>query len=494
MLTIVVTGTIFGVCTHKSPFQESMAAAEDAGNLPDAAAQEQARKAIREQYKADFNKAKKPEARVELAKTFLETAAATDDRTTRFALFEEALQLAGQGSDLDLALRSANLIADEFNVAALPWKERAAVTVGASTLNVAPDIASRMLARFSELAAEASAADEYAIAANVMKAATDVFKKPAYKPFKDEASIQAKQYANMRDVYDAAKVARDKLATDPDNTAANLAWGRFLCFYKQDWDHGLPFLSKGNDKVWSPLAQRELMPPDSADDWLQLGDDWYSAALKENYPMKLVASERAERAWRQAISKAATPMQKKELEQKFDQRLVKLFGTSVVSTRGDVVGATIPGSDRLSPTDSFTIEFWVSTTATKGTLISKRHLPNESSILVHLDKAVPNLSIVIPGRERGSGAGATINDGAWHHIAMVKKANDLALFVDGKKYAGNVLEEKLVSNSPWKFGTSQDRVPCAAKFGGIRISKTARYLDSFTPKVINSKDKDTLLP
>ena len=48
--------------------------------------------------------------------------------------------------------------------------------------------------------------------------------------------------------------------------------------------------------------------------------------------------------------------------------------------------------------------------------------------------------------------------------------------------------------SPWKFGTSHNRTPCSARFGGIRISKSARYENSFTPKKLHAKDKDTLLP
>jgi len=461
--------------------------------LPDAATQEQARKAVREKYKVEMNKAKKPEARAQLAKTFVEAAETAAELPTRFALLAEAIPLAAQGADLELALQIAQMIADKFKVAPLPWKERAAAAMGAATLNVDIDVAAGLLARFNDLSSEAIAKEEYAIAVNVMKAAFDTFKKPNYKPFRDDAAFQVKQLTSVREAFDAAKGARDKLASNPDDAASNLAWGRFVCFYKQDWETGFKLLANANDKVWAPLAQRELKPPETANDWLQLGDDWLQAGVKEKEPIKLLAGERADRAWQQALA-TATPLHKKELEQKVDQRTVKLFGASFTATRGDAAGAAIPGSDRLSPTESFTIEFWMSTTAAKGTLLSKKQAADDSSIIVHIDNGTANLSIASGNGEGGSGGGPPINDGNWHHLAMVKNGNDLALFVDGSKEVRSTLNAPVISRSVWKFGTSHNRAPCAARFGGIRISKTARYDDAFSPKKLHPKDKDTLYP
>jgi hypothetical protein len=154
----------------------------------------------------------------------------------------------------------------------------------------------------------------------------------------------------------------------------------------------------------------------------------------------------------------------------------------------------IPGSDRLSPTENFTIEFWVATQSPKGTLLSKKHAAEESSVIVHLDNTIPNLSVAVGGGEGGSGGGPPINDGQWHHLALVKQADGVTLYVDGKSVTRTTLKAPLQSRSPWKFGTSHNRTPCTARFGGVRISKTARYSDAFEPKRVHSKDKDTLLP
>ena len=496
------------VCPHMIPYAQTVALAQkpqlaeasvaaqatsDKAEVPDMAAQDQARKAIKEQFKVELTKAKKPEARAELAKTFIETAETADDPATRYALLTEALNLAAQGGDLDLALLVAKTLSEKFQVDLLAWKERAAVAMGSATLTLELEAASSLLEKFNALSEEAIAAEEYSVALNVMKAAAETLKKPAYKQFKDDATFQVKQLTSLKEAFDAAKGSREKLESSPDDASANLVWGRFVCFFKQDWDNGLKLLAKANDKIWAPLAQRELSPPQAANDWLQLGDDWLQAGLKEKEPVKFLTAERADRAWQQAIA-TATQLHKKDMEQKVDQRTAKLFGTSLASTRGDAAGAAIPGSDRFSPLDAFTIEFWMSTTAAKGTLLSKKHSADESSIIVHLDGGAANLSVAMGGGEGGSGGGLPINDGKWHHLAMVKVGNDIVLYVDGTKATSSTLKGPVASRSPWKFGTSHNRTPCSARFGGIRISKSARYENSFTPKKLHAKDKDTLLP
>ena len=273
--------------------------------------------------------------------------------------------------------------------------------------------------------------------------------------------------------------------------AANLAWGKFVCFHKQDLAHGLPLLAKANDKVWAPIAQRELKPDKLSSDFLQLGDEWLEAGDREKDPIRPIARDRADQMWQQAMAKAPD-IGKAETEQKVDQRFVKMFGPSFVATNGNATGAAIPGSDRFSPTEAFTIEFWVSTRTARGTLLSKAHNVGDASIIAHVDGGSPNLSIKKGGGEGGSGAGAPINDGQWHHIAIVKKHDEITMYVDGRQGSRANEPAVLASSSPWKFGCSRDRAACAARFGGVRISNTVRYEGNFSPKRSFAKDSNTL--
>lgn len=460
---------------------------------PDNPTLERLRKAVKERYKVEITKARKPESKAGVARTIVEQSEATDDDAERFAMLAEAISLAGQSGDLDLALQIVKTLTDQFDVKELEWKERAAAALGSATLSLEMERATALLAQFISLSDEAVAADEYLVAVNIMKSAADMLKKPAFKPLRDDATFMVKQLTAHREAFDATSSAREKLGADPEDPAANLTWGRFVCFYKQDRDNGLKLMAKGDDKVWAPIAQRELSPSQAANDWLQLGDDWFQAGIREKDPIKTLTCNYADHAWQKAVA-AATQLHKKDVEQKVDQRMGKLFGTSFVVSKGDSGGVTIPGSNSLSPSEAFTIEFWVSTVAPKGTLLSKKHSAEDSSIIVHLDNAVPNLSVASGGGEGGSGGGGSINDGNWHHLAMVKQGNDLVLYVDGSRAVTSNLKVPLQSRSPWKYGASHNRVACVARFGGLRISKTARYQDAFTPAKVHLKDKDTLLP
>lgn len=460
---------------------------------PDGPTLENARKSVKEQFKAEIAKAKKPDAKSGLARTLIEQAQTEQDDDARFACLVEAITFAGQAGDLELALQAIQQLTDTFDTATSTWNERAASAISSAPLTLDHARVENLFGRFIKLSEDAASIDDCVAAMGILKAAADLVKKPAFKPLKDDATFLIKQMTLHKEAFDAAKNSRDKLATNADDPTANLAWGRFVCFYKQDWDKGLKLLAKANDKVWAPLANREITPPTTAADWLQLGDDWQQAGIREKDTIKEATLERADHAWQQALATATAP-QKKEIEQKVDQRLIKLFGTSFAATKGDAAGVAIPGSDRLSPTENFTIEFWVSTQSPRGTLLSKKHAAEESSVIVHLDNTIPNLSVATTGGEGGSGGGPPINDGQWHHLALVKQADGVTLYVDGSAATRTTLKAPLQSRSPWKFGTSHNRTPCAARFGGVRISKCARYSDAFEPKRIHSKDKDTLLP
>jgi hypothetical protein len=475
---------------------EQVAAESDAAEgkkpAPDAMSQDRARKAVREQFRAEIAKAKKPEAKAALAWTLIEQAdAQTGD--DQFGYLAEAIGFAGQGGDLDLALRAVKELSDKFEVNAIDWKQRAATAVGSAGLALEPSQVEALIVKFVELSDEAAAAEEYVAAVNILKAASEMVKKPVYKSLKEDTTFLIKQMTAHKEAYDAVKNARDKLQAQADDATANLAWGRFVCFYKHDWEKGLKLLAKADDKVWASIAQREITVPQTAPDWLQLGDVWLQAGIREKDLVKVSTLKRADQAWQQALA-TSTQLQKKDVELKVDQRLIKLFGTSYAVSKGDAAGVAIPGSDRWSPTDNFTIEFWVSTTSPKGTLLSKKHSSEESSFIVNLDNTEPNLSVAVGGGEGGAGGGGSINDGKWHHLAVVKQMDELTLYVDGGKATGSTLKAPLQSRSPWKFGTSYNRISCAARFGSIRISKSARYLDDFMPERVYAKDKDTLLP
>jgi len=56
--------------------------------------------------------------------------------------------------------------------------------------------------------------------------------------------------------------------------------GRFLCFYRGQWEEGLPHLARGSDDELRLLAARELTGPTSPSDQADLAESWFFLAKR----------------------------------------------------------------------------------------------------------------------------------------------------------------------------------------------------------------------
>jgi hypothetical protein len=86
---------------------------------------------------------------------------------------------------------------------------------------------------------------------------------------------------SLRTAHDRLAQQLQKLKMSPDDPAANLAVGSYLCFNKNEWDKGLPMLAKGSDANLNQLAELEIVRPTSAEDVIRLGDRWWDFGAKQ---------------------------------------------------------------------------------------------------------------------------------------------------------------------------------------------------------------------
>ena len=70
----------------------------------------------------------------------------------------------------------------------------------------------------------------------------------------------------------AVRAAFETLMTKPEDPAANIAAGEYLCFVKGDWPRGLAMLVKGDDKSLTDLASREQDVSDTLAEQLVVAD------------------------------------------------------------------------------------------------------------------------------------------------------------------------------------------------------------------------------
>jgi hypothetical protein len=78
--------------------------------------------------------------------------------------------------------------------------------------------------------------------------------------------------------YKDVKQALDNLDHDLLRERANLTVGQYYCFFKGQWDRGLPMLARADDSEIADLAQADLNGPSGAEDQVRLGDRWWNLA------------------------------------------------------------------------------------------------------------------------------------------------------------------------------------------------------------------------
>lgn len=84
---------------------------------------------------------------------------------------------------------------------------------------------------------------------------------------------------------EAARAAVEKA---PDEPKANLELGRILCLFMGEWAEGLPFLAKGGDKSFAPIAEKDLQPRATVEDSLAMADEWLKLAkVQKQYAARL---------------------------------------------------------------------------------------------------------------------------------------------------------------------------------------------------------------
>lgn len=458
---------------------------------PDASAQDAARKVVRDHFKIEYALAKKAEGRnlepkISLAKSLMARAESTnDDPAAVYVMLSDAAELAAESGQLALAWEILVALGDRFDSPSLPLMERAA-KLATPFAKTADDIA-YLGSMYVLLLDEAVRLDDFETATKASPAAAGATRK--IPVLKEQLAAYARRVNTLRDAFELAKPAREVLKVNPDDATANLAWGRYVCFYKGDWLTGLPLLAKSSNAALSSLAKREVEQPRELETLLQLGDDWWEVAEEEKDPVKSTIRERAADAWQLALP-LASGLQKQALETKVE-RIFK--PTKFFETTGTGQGVSVANPD-LNPGPFFTVEFWVATQASSAILLSKREDRRDSSLVIGIDRGRPAVSGRSSSGTQVGRSRVTINDGRWHHVAAVKLGTRLGLFIDGKWAAQTEFQDTYLSGSPWKLGhDGQSKLAePEAKFCRIRFSKDARYLVSFHPEKTYSKDKGTL--
>lgn len=268
--------------------------------VPSDEAQRESVALIKDVYKADYDKAKNPAAKLELAKKLLQEGINTEgDATGKFVLLRIARDVAIQIGDATLAAQVVDAIAKTYKINVTEMKVEAVTKISKSVSTAAAqkDLVG-VLEQLADLAAENedfSAAQQFAgLAINVSRNAKDA-------SLLKRSVARSKEFDQNAAAFAETKRALAKLDEQPTDPAANLIVGKFRCFNKGDWENGLPLLALSSDPALKGLAEQEASPPTKPTQQVTLGDGWWALAEKETGPVRSQIQQRAMYWYQQAL-------------------------------------------------------------------------------------------------------------------------------------------------------------------------------------------------
>lgn len=170
--------------------------------------------------------------------------------------------------------------------------------------------------QYLQLADEAQAVDLYDAAAKAADQAARIAAGTKNGDVADRAKQKGAEIKTRTAEFGKARSFLKVLEEKPDDAAANLAVGKYLCFVKGDWTKGLPLLGKGSDDALKKLASKEELAAAGGTEIapevrLELADEWWPRSRDR-------ALHWYKRAWPNL-----NPLQKEKARERFKEVLFR---------------------------------------------------------------------------------------------------------------------------------------------------------------------------
>ena len=268
--------------------------------VPDANAQAEATKLIKEVYGDQWAAAKTPAKKQALAKTLVQKGKETEkDEAGRFVLFRLARDIAAQASDSETAFQAIDEMNQSFVIDPVEMKATVLTKLveAAKTTEQHKSLAEKAIA----LLDDAVSNDAFSTATQLGELASGEAKKARDRSLIKETSERTAEIEELAKSCEAVKQATATLDKTPADPEANLTVGKYRCFVKGDWGGGLPMLALGSDQTLKTLAAKERAGAASSDEQAKLGDEWWNLAETQEGRAKRQIQGRAAYWYRQAL-------------------------------------------------------------------------------------------------------------------------------------------------------------------------------------------------
>jgi len=290
----------------------AQAARADLPPEPDAVAQKDVFRKIKDLFKDEYAK-KSPADRAALAQKLLQKGIETnDDPASKFVFLKEARDVAMAAGDAETALRAAGEMAKAFAVDG-PALKLAVVTKLAPTVRD-PEAARSLAKSCIAMVAEAVRADGYEAAASLVAKAEGLARVAQDASVATRLADLKREVGSLKDEYARVKPMLEKPGSGDED-----AVGRYLCFVKGDWSAGLPHLVAGAKAPLKAIVDRDVLNPVEPDKQLELADAWADLAQKERSAWRKSRIQLRVRYWLEKAQPGATGVVKLKIEKKLGE-------------------------------------------------------------------------------------------------------------------------------------------------------------------------------
>ncbi|HWE02792.1 MAG TPA: hypothetical protein VG326_10325 [Tepidisphaeraceae bacterium] len=234
-----------------------------------------------------------------------------DNASDEYVLLGGAIDASKEAGDLDLCFKAADAMASQYQVDGLSVKADAALKT--DLRGGSPEAAAENVRTALDLVDHLVSDDDFRTAQRIIVQV----RLAATRNAELTALVQrrAKAVETLRVAHDRAQIAAEKLKSSPNDPAANLVVGAYLCFGKRDWTGGVPLLARSGEANLKRLAAMEISRPDKLDDIIQLGDGWWETAAHQPDANRTAIRQHAASFYKSAL-KNSTGLQHSLLERR----------------------------------------------------------------------------------------------------------------------------------------------------------------------------------
>lgn len=217
-----------------------------------------------------------------LTKKLLEEAETLgNDSISRYAMLQEARDVAIEAGDVETALNALAGIEKHFDADQFNLRREFIEGVAKQIARLTPVAAAAFAEAAVGLVDDAIAKENVSLASRLLVHADTALLRVNDKAQAAIVRIQMNERRDLLTFFEKVDAMRTKLLQNPNDSDAMALVGRYDCFVKKSFEKGLLLLDKSSDTLTRPAVAIELKTGRVLADSIAAGDAWLTAAKAE---------------------------------------------------------------------------------------------------------------------------------------------------------------------------------------------------------------------